>query len=186
MTRQNREKVRQLLKEYHEWSERSLYIEPKWLSQTTKTNGLTQFVVYWFRLHGWHSERITSGGRFLKQQTTYTNVLGQIRTAGRDKFIPSTSQSGTADVEGTVRGVLWKIEIKNSKTKDRSAKHQKVFGELVELSGANYIVVTDVDSFIEWYETKLFGVNESRFEFWKKAREMRDTSKNNKHKYLIR
>ena len=63
---------------------------PKFSDKTA--NGLTKCIIEFLTLSGHFAERVNSMGRMLDKRETYTDVLGQKKTVGSMKYIPSTGQ----------------------------------------------------------------------------------------------
>lgn len=158
------DKLKQLYSEYNRWRNPALpdYARsyPNFFSKSTTTNGLTQCTIAWFRLHGWHAERITSSGRIVDSRKMFTDAAGFTRLVGTKQYIPGTSMKGTADVEAFPGGQILKIEVKNAATRDRMRPEQKRYRSVVMASGCNYIVVTCLDDLPEC------GINPDREQFW--------------------
>jgi len=139
---------------------------PTYFNQAATTNGLTKCIIAWFRLHGWHAERITSSGRVIDNTKQVTDVLGRVRKIGSTKYIPGTSMKGTADIEAFPAGFPVKIEVKNAKTKDRQSAYQKGYEAVINASGGVYYIATNLDSFAAWYDLQGWGENNKRIEFY--------------------
>jgi hypothetical protein len=114
------------------------------------TNGLTRCVVDFINLSGYQAERISTTGRYIDGTSKFTDVLGQTRTIGSGKYIPGTGTKGSADISATIRGRSVKIEIKFGK--DRQSEAQKKYQAAIEKAGGIYIIVREMDPFLEWYD----------------------------------
>ena len=103
-------------------------------------NGLTKAVIDWLRLEGWQAERI--------------NCIGQkLHIKGRETWIPSSGQKGTADISATIKGRSVKLEIKCAATGDKYQSYeQKLYQKEVERSGGIYGIVRDFEGFYTWYQ----------------------------------
>ena len=62
-----------------------------------------------------------------------------------------STNKGTADIDCIIDGKPIKIEIKCAATKDRISKYQEQEKQKIEAAGGIYIVVTDMQMFVEWY-----------------------------------
>ena len=112
-------------------------------------NALTKTVINFLQWNGMQAERISSTGRYIDNTKVVTDVVGRKRTVGSGKYIKSTSTNGTADISATIKGRSVKIEIKYGK--DRQSDAQKKYQEAIERAGGVYIIVRNVDDFINWY-----------------------------------
>ena len=93
------------------------------LPSDNSTNGLTQCVLKWIQLSGFHAERINNTGRMIDNRKEVANVLGQKGLIGSQKWIKGTGTNGTADISAIVKSIAWKIEIKFGN--DRQSEDQK-------------------------------------------------------------
>ena len=111
--------------------------QPKYRDDTA--NGLTKAVIDWLRLEGWQAERINSTGR-------------KLQIKGRETWIPSNGQKGTADISATIKGLSVKLEIKCNATGDKyQSQEQKDYQKEIERSGGFYGIVRDFEGFYRWY-----------------------------------
>ncbi len=115
-----------------------------------KANGLTKMVIDWIRLSGGQAERVSVTGRKISQKKTYTDVLGQKKTIGRDVWIKSSMQKGSADISATINGRAVKIEVKIGS--DRQSQAQKEYQRQVEEAGGVYIIARSFDDFLNKME----------------------------------
>ena len=115
------------------------------------TNSLTRCVVDFIILSGYQAERISNTGTYIDGTSKFTDVLGNTRTVGSGKYIPGSGTNGTADISATIRGRSVKIEIKFGK--DRQSEAQKRYQAAIEKAGGIYIIVKEMDSFLEWYDS---------------------------------
>lgn len=115
------------------------------------SNGLTACIIRWMELHGHWATRITTTGRQL-EGSTITDVIGRTRTTP-GKWIPGTTKKGTADIHAIVNGRHCSIEVKVGL--DRMSHAQYKTKQQVELSGGLYMIATDFESFIKWYEAQV-------------------------------
>ncbi len=104
------------------------------------TSGLTTAVYDWLKYNGHYCNRINT-----------TGVARKIN--GKLQYTRSNTNRGTADLDAIIDGKPVKIEIKCSATKDRVSKYQVEEQSRIEASGGVYIVVTDMPSFVEWYQS---------------------------------
>jgi len=66
------------------------------------------------------------------------------------KWTPGQGTKGTADISATIRGRSVKIEVKYGK--DRQSDDQKRYQQQIETAGGIYIIVRNMDEFIEWFD----------------------------------
>jgi hypothetical protein len=118
----------------------------------TTANGLTQCVIKWIQLNGYHAERISNTGRIVDTRKVITNVVGQVGMTGSKKWIKGSGTNGTADISATINGKSVKIEIKFGK--DRLSQAQLEYGNSIERAGGIYLIVRDFDQFLEWWDLK--------------------------------
>jgi len=97
-------------------------------------NNLTKCVVEYIRLKGGFASRINNQGTFNRKL---------------NKYIPSTSRKGLADIMGTFRGLSLHIEIKTGK--DRQSYEQKKIESEVRHAGGYYFLASDFQSFFQWF-----------------------------------
>ena len=146
---------------------------PNEFSRAGTTNGLTQCIITYCNLKGWQAERISSSGRVIQNKKVIQTGFFGAKTVGANKYIPGTSQKGTADISATINGQAVKIEVKNKNTKDRMSDDQKRYQENVEFSGAIYYIAKTLQDVIEFLDT--FPDNPKKIEYWKWKKE-RSTS----------
>jgi len=118
-------------------------------------NALTKCVVEYILLTGNFAERTGNEGRVIDGRKTYTDTLGQRKTIGEVKRIPSSGTKGTSDIKAVVNGRMVAIEIKYGN--DKQSPAQKRYQEMIERSGGVYLIVRDFDSFHEWYHSFVNG-----------------------------
>jgi len=114
-------------------------------------NGLTKCIISFIQLKGGQAERINTTGRAIDRTQTYTDVLGRARTIGRVEWIPGTCTNGSADISATVLGRSVKIEVKIGS--DHQSEAQRKFQSEIEQAGGIYIIATDFQSFLSWFNT---------------------------------
>jgi hypothetical protein len=78
-----------------------------------------------------------------------TDVLGDRRSIGSVKWLPSSGQKGTADISSVIFGRAVKIEIKIGK--DRQSEDQKKYQADIERAGGLYWLIRTFDEFLEYY-----------------------------------
>lgn len=111
-------------------------------------NGLTKCIISFIRLMGGQAERISTTGRAIDRQTTFTDVTGRTRTIGRIEWIPGTGTNGSADISATIKGRSVKIEVK---MKDSQSRDQVNYQKSIEQAGGVYIIARSFDGFLSWY-----------------------------------
>ena len=143
----------QLLQEIDYQTKKDLYKNvpdhavPKTKFSDKTSNGLTQCILIWLKLHGHYATRINTMGRQLKA-TTIVDVIGRAHvTPG--KWIPGTTRKGTADIHASINGRHISIEVKVGR--DRMSPEQLTTKKEVEQSGGLYFVAKDFESFYGWY-----------------------------------
>ncbi len=125
---------------------------PNYVTQRKKTNGITNLIIAFIRLKGWHATRISSAGRMIDNTKVVEDVIGRRKVIGSKKWIPSTTQKGTADIDATVDGKSMKIEVKNKYTKDKITNEQVVYCSQINISGGLYIIAYSFEDFVTgWY-----------------------------------
>lgn len=115
----------------------------------TSTNKLEKQIVAFVQLHGYVAERVKNTGTARVEKIKRANGYTQSKVT----FTKGTGMNGTADIRAVVNGISVSIEVKNKKTKDKMSEAQKIYKRKVELSGGVYYVATDIDSFIEWFQS---------------------------------
>ena len=98
------------------------------------TNGLSTAVYDWLKYSEHYCNRINT-----------TGVARKIN--GKLQYTSSNTNRGTAIIDGKPV----KIEIKCAATKDRISKYQQIEKQRIVASGGMYIVVTDMEMFVDWY-----------------------------------
>lgn len=114
-------------------------------------NSLTKCVVDFIRLKGGQAERINTTGRLVDKTKTFTDVVGRTRTIGRETWIPTSGQKGSADISATIGGRAVKIEIKAGK--DRQSEAQKEYQRQIEAAGGIYLLIRNFEQFKTWFES---------------------------------
>jgi len=78
-----------------------------------------------------------------------TDVLGDRRSIGSVKWMPTSGQKGTADISSVIFGRAVKIEIKIGK--DRQSENQKKYQSDIERAGGLYWLIKTFDQFLDQY-----------------------------------
>jgi hypothetical protein len=98
-------------------------------------NSLTKCIVEYIRLSGGFASRVSVQGTFSRKL---------------NKYIPSTSRKGLADVMATYRGFSISCEVKIGRDKQSEAQ-MKVQDEVTR-SGGLYYIAKDFSSFKLWFD----------------------------------
>jgi len=114
------------------------------------SNALTKCVIAWINFSGGQAERISTTGRPIDKTQTSTDVIGRQRTIGSIEWIPGTGTKGSADISATINGRSIKIEIKYGK--DTQGDDQKKYEQDITKAGGVYLIVRNMDSFIDWHD----------------------------------
>jgi ribulose kinase len=142
--------LRELALQHSRWKhpmlpESAMYVKP----YTDKTaNGLTRAIIDYVRFNGYQAERINCTGKMVDNTIVMTDVLGDRRTIGSVKWLPTSGQRGTADVSAVIRSRAVKIEVK---MKDRQSPDQVEYQRQVEQSGGVYWICRSFDEFLRFY-----------------------------------
>jgi hypothetical protein len=116
-------------------------------------NGLTRAIIDFLRFSGHQAERINCVGKMIDNTQIMTDVLGDKRSIGSVRWLPSSGQKGTADISCVIYGRAVKIEIKIGK--DRQSEDQKRYQSDIERAGGLYWLVKTFDQFIDLYNELL-------------------------------
>jgi hypothetical protein len=151
MNRQNKERLTaleraHLQERYPSVPDHALAMS-KW--SDTSANGLTKCVTAWIQLNGYQAERINTMGVY-REAAKIKDLDGISRTVGKGKWTKSTSTAGSSDISATIKGRSVKIEIKYGR--DIQSDAQKRYQESIERAGGIYLIVTDFDIFVTWYD----------------------------------
>jgi len=114
------------------------------------SNALTRCVIDWIIFSGGQAERISTTGRPIDNTQTSTDVIGRQRTIGSIEWIPGTGTKGSADISATINGRSIKLEIKYNK--DKQSDPQKKYEQDITKAGGVYLIVRNMDSFIDWHD----------------------------------
>ena len=137
-------------------------------NKASNANSLTKSIIKFLQLSGHQAERISVEGRVIDTRQTYTDVLGQTKTTGTFKRIPSSATKGSADIGSTIKktyhkgtpyevttGVSVKIEVKWGK--DRLSEAQRTYSANVKRAEGEYWVVHTFDEFYDKYQQFING-----------------------------
>ena len=114
-------------------------------------NGLTKCITSFIQLKGGQAERISTTGRPIDRQTTFSDVTGRTRTIGRIEWIPGTTTNGSADISATIKGRSVKIEVKIGR--DHQSQAQKDYEQAIIKAGGVYVIARSFESFLTWYNS---------------------------------
>ncbi len=103
------------------------------------TNALTNSVYDWLKYSGHYCNRINSQGQMRKIK-------------GKLQYTHGASNLGTPDLDAIINGKPVKIEIKCRQTGDRLRKEQIEEKDRIEASGGTYIVIGDMNQFVQFYK----------------------------------
>src|ERR1035437_9924064 len=115
-------------------------------------NGFTRCIIDFLNFSGHLSERINCTGRPIDQTKIVTDYLGDKRSIGSIKWLPTSGQKGTADISATIWGKSVKIEVK---MRDRQSQDQKSYQLKIEKAGGYYWLVRSFDEFLRFYNELL-------------------------------
>jgi len=127
--------------------------KPKYSDTTEK--GLKKCIVDFCTFTGHHAEPINNRGFVVDERQVVENVIGQLKTIGSKKWIKSTQEKGTADMQARFKradlpfAIPVAIEIKMPG--DRQSQDQKRYQAKVESAGGLYWIVTSFDDFYVKY-----------------------------------
>jgi len=116
---------------------------PKYTDKTA--NGLTKCIIDWCLFSGFFAERTGNEGRTIDTRKSYINSVGQTKTIGSVKRIPSSGTKGTSDIKAVINGRMVAIEVKIGK--DRQSEAQKNYQMKIETSGGLYWIVKSLEDF---------------------------------------
>jgi hypothetical protein len=111
-------------------------------------NGLTKCVIDFLRFSGWQAERINCTGKMIDNTKVITDVLGDRRSVGSVKWLPTSGQRGTADISAVINGRAVKIEVK---MKDKQSPDQIRYQQQVERAGGCYWLCHSFEEFLSFY-----------------------------------
>lgn len=122
-------------------------VTPKYTDKTA--NGLTKCIIDFLSFEGHWAERTGNEGRVIDNRKTVTNVLGQRKTIGDIKRIPSSGARGTSDIKAVINGRFVAIEVKIGD--DRQSDAQKAYQQKIEQANGLYLIAKDFESFVNKY-----------------------------------
>lgn len=111
-------------------------------------NGLTKCIIDFLRFNGYQAERINCTGKMIDNTKIITDVLGDSRSIGSVKWLPTSGQKGTSDISAIILGKSVKIEIK---IKDSQSPDQKAYQQQVERAGGKYWICRNFAEFMNYY-----------------------------------
>lgn len=119
---------------------------------TTTSNGLTRYILYFLKWSGWRATRVSSAGRIIKAPQKQESGVSLMTS----KFIPGTTRKGSADVSSTIKGrsVMWEVKIGRDKPSDWQLQEQ----ELERKAGGEYFFVHTADEFLGYYDNFLLSL----------------------------
>ena len=112
-------------------------------------NSLTNAIIKFIKLKGYHASNIKVTGRMVDKRVTYTDILGHQRQIGSCKYIKSSMEVGSADISATIKGLTVMIEVKWGS--DRQSEAQKVYQAKIEKAGGIYLIIRKFEEFYDWY-----------------------------------
>ena len=110
------------------------------------SNGLTKAIVSYLGWMGAYGNRINTMGRRIGG-TEITESGMRLKT---DKWIKSSTKSGTPDIDCIINGMSVKIEIKIGR--DIQSKAQERAQQMIERAGGKYYIVKTIDEFFDLYD----------------------------------
>lgn len=126
--------------------EAARYVKPY---SDKSANSLTRAIIDFLRFSGFQAERINCNGKMIDNTKVVTDVLGDRRSIGSIKWLPTSGQKGTADISATIQGKAVKIEVKIGK--DRQSEDQRKYQADIERAGGLYWIVRSYDDFLSHY-----------------------------------
>lgn len=130
-------------------------LSQKYTKTDNSTNGLTSCIIDFLLFNGHEAERINTMGRYIDNSKIVENVLGQKIKVGSGQYIPTTGVKGRADITAKIKissmpyPIAVEIEVKFGK--DRMSDAQKKYQERMQNVGTPYLIATNFDEFLEWY-----------------------------------
>ncbi|MEI6048845.1 MAG: hypothetical protein WCS03_08095 [Bacteroidota bacterium] len=119
-------------------------------------NGLTKCIIDFLNFSGHQAERINCTGKMIDNTKIITDVLGDRRSIGSVKWLPTSGQRGTADISSTIKnkdgiGISVKFEVKIKK--DVQSSFQKAYQADIERAGGRYFLCHNFDEFLTYYNS---------------------------------
>lgn len=114
--------------------------KPKYTDKTA--NGLTICIIDYIRLSGNQAERINCTGR-------------KVKINGKERWIPTAGQKGTADISATKlieldgRRIGVKVAIEVKVGRDRQSDAQRLYQHQIEHAGGVYLIATSFEQFLD-------------------------------------
>jgi len=124
------------------------YAIPKPKYSDTTANGLTKCIIDFVNMKGYLAERTNTMGRVIDGRKTYTDAIGQKKTIGSMKYIPSTGMVGSSDIKVYINGKIIAVEVK---MKDKQSEAQKQYQSRIEQAGGQYWIVRNFEEFYNKY-----------------------------------
>jgi hypothetical protein len=124
------------------------YAIPKPKYSDTTANGLTKCIIDFVNMKGYLAERTNTMGRVIDGRKTYTDAIGQTKTIGSMKYIPSTGIVGSSDIKVYINGKIIAVEVK---MKDKQSEAQKQYQSRIEQAGGQYWIVRNFEEFYNKY-----------------------------------
>lgn len=109
------------------------YAIPKSKAVANTANELTNSIIKHIKLIGGWATRINSMGRVLN-----------------GKYIPGTTERGTPDIMGVIKGKFISVEIK---IKDKQSSYQIEIEKKIKYAGGHYFVCHNFDEWMKYYNT---------------------------------
>jgi hypothetical protein len=124
------------------------YAIPKPKYSDATANGLTKCIIDFVNMKGYLAERTNTMGRVIDGRKTYTDAIGQTKTIGSMKYIPSTGMVGSSDIKVYINGKIIAVEVK---MKDKQSDAQKQYQLRIEQAGGQYWIVRNFEEFYNNY-----------------------------------
>jgi hypothetical protein len=124
------------------------YAIPKPKYSDATANGLTKCIIDFVNMKGYLAERTNTMGRVIDGRKTYTDAIGQKKTIGSMKYIPSTGMVGSSDIKVYINGKIIAVEVK---MKDKQSDAQKQYQLRIEQAGGQYWIVRNFEEFYNKY-----------------------------------
>jgi hypothetical protein len=124
------------------------YAIPKPKYSDATANGLTKCIIDFVNMKGYLAERTNTMGRVIDGRKTYTDAIGQTKTIGSMKYIPSTGMVGSSDIKVYINGKIIAVEVK---MKDKQSEAQKQYQLRIEQAGGQYWIVRNFEEFYNKY-----------------------------------
>jgi len=146
-------KIREFQKLYHEQKIKKRPLIPVHAVPMTKmsdkdANSLTRTILFFFEYYGIKAWRQRSEGRFIPGQQV-TNVIGQVITVRKSKFIPQGNSGGigAGDIKAVIPPLGRSMDIEVKIGRDRQRESQKAYQSEIEGMGGIYILVRSWEDF---------------------------------------